>query len=587
MIRVQIERPEVLRMNGFMKCPATETVHARLQDAVYPLFFMAKSTGDGKYLKAGINAFEWSDHNVSLPDGSWTNDLDPKSWNGTTVFGAIALAETLKYHSDLLNEERVYRWKERLGKAAEFVYQKFSTMQVTNINYGATNIYALYLIGKVLDEPKYIRRSKELAEEVKSCFTEPNTLLFGEIKPSIDKKSEKGLPGVDLGYNVEESLNGIVMYALESGDEQLLQILSKSLTTHLEFMLPDGGWDNSWGTRMFKWTYWGSRTCDGCQPAFGLMAKYNPAFSTAVIRNIELLKRCTANGLLHGGIHYQSHGIQPCIHHTFTHAKPLAFMLDHWEHFPKLNDKVSLPRVQADGVRYFEEIDTVLFARGQWRGTVTAYDAEYHPTKDVRQATGSSLSLLYHGKVGLICAASLAVYRQMEPLNMQDAPGEDIAFTPRIEAYQHGVWFTNLFDLKATFNWKDENGQIGITGNAVLKNEKRQSATGTASEFMLEYQCSESRIRIGLETKQELTTPTAFVLPILSPTGETVSQPDHRSIVIDKPEGIVRVFSNSSLKLRETEKERSFNMVPGAEALIIEACIERGNKAVELMIEVI
>ena len=29
---------------------------------------------------------------------------------------------------------------------------------------------------------------------------------------------------------------------------------------HLEFMLPDGAWDNSWGTRSFKWTYWGVKS---------------------------------------------------------------------------------------------------------------------------------------------------------------------------------------------------------------------------------------------------------------------------------------------------------------------------------------
>ena len=26
----------------------------------------------------------------------------------------------------------------------------------------------------------------------------------------------------------------------------------------------DGGWDNSFGTRNNKWTYWGNRTSDGC-----------------------------------------------------------------------------------------------------------------------------------------------------------------------------------------------------------------------------------------------------------------------------------------------------------------------------------
>ena len=48
---------------------------------------------------------------------------------------------------------------------------------------------------------------------------------------------------------------------------QLREVIA-SMRTHMEFMLPDGGWDNSWGTRNYKWTWWGSRTSDGCQPAY-------------------------------------------------------------------------------------------------------------------------------------------------------------------------------------------------------------------------------------------------------------------------------------------------------------------------------
>ena len=330
MINVQIMDPSDSTIHGMLKCPACDVVHARLLDAVYPFLYMAKETGEQKYLDAGIAAFEWGE-NVTGPDGSWTVIPNPKSWKGITVFGAISLAEALKYHGDLLDEERRQKWMDRLSRAGDFVYKLFPSIDATNVNYGATNIYALNLIGKLLEKPEYIKRSKKLAEEVKTYFTQPNFLLYGEIKPSVHKLSAKGLHGIDLGYNVEESLNAIVMYAVQEKDEELLQILIKSLNGHLEFMLPDGGWDNSWGTRQFKWTYWGSRTSDGCSPAFSMMANYNPAFGTAAVRNTELLSRCTGDGLLHGGPHYVSHGIKPCVHHTFAHAKPLSFLLDHWD----------------------------------------------------------------------------------------------------------------------------------------------------------------------------------------------------------------------------------------------------------------
>ena len=109
---------------------------------------------------------------------------------------------------------------------------------------------------------------------------------------------------MDLGYNVEESLQALVMYGKLSGNHEVLETVNQMLAAHLEFMLPDGAWDNSWGTRNFKWTYWGSRTSDGCQTAYALMADNDARYYKAAIRNTQLMQRCTYNGLLTGGPHY-------------------------------------------------------------------------------------------------------------------------------------------------------------------------------------------------------------------------------------------------------------------------------------------
>ncbi len=251
MLEVQINDPENLKVHGALGCPACNKIHGRCMDAVYPFLYMAEKTGESKYLDAGIAVFEWA-VNVSMPDGSWTVMPDPNSWKGITVFGAIALAEALHYHGHLLDEDRRARWTERLGKAGEFIYRNF-TSTYSNINYAATAVYGLNLLGRILEKQEYLDRSRELAGEVKEFFTIPNELLFGEGKPN-DRLSPRGLLPVDLGYNVEESLSSLVMYALEEKDEEMLSLLTRSLKAHLEFMLPDGGWDNSWGTRQFKWT---------------------------------------------------------------------------------------------------------------------------------------------------------------------------------------------------------------------------------------------------------------------------------------------------------------------------------------------
>ena len=464
MLKVQINNPSNLEVHGALGCPSCSHIHGRCMDAVYPFLYMADKTGDQKYIEGAKLVMLWAENNVSQENGAWTVIKNPKSWKGITVFGAIALAEALHYHGHVLDEETRIAWTKRLEKAGQYIYNTF-TIDFTNINYPGTAVYGLDLIGGVVKREDFKAKSKELAEQVKTYFTSNEALLFGECKKSSSKLSKKGLHGVDLGYNVEETLNSLVMYALKHKDEELLQILTKSLNSHLEFMLPDGAWDNSWGNRMYKWSYWGSRTCDGSQPAFGMMSHINPAFGTAAVKNTELLQRCTADGLIHGGPGFIEAGIPPCVHHTFTHAKPLAALLDHWDHLPEINSNTNLPRTIADGVKHFKDLDVYLFARGDWRGTVSAYDAEYHYKYDYRQASGGALGVLYHNKVGLLCAASMAEYHMVEKNNQQEQPNKDICLTPRIETFKGDKWYTNLYDLPATVKSIDENGMIELLAN--------------------------------------------------------------------------------------------------------------------------
>jgi hypothetical protein len=577
MIKVQINNPSNLEEHGALGCPSCEHIHGRCMDAVYPFLYMADISGDKKYIEAAKLVMIWAENNVSQEDGSWTVIKNPKSWKGITVFGAIALAEALHYHGHVIDEGTRKAWTIRLEKAGQYIYDTF-TIDFTNINYPGTAVYGLNLIGSVLNRDDFKAKSKKLASEVKVYFTDNEGLLFGECKKSSSKLSEKGLHGVDLGYNVEETLNSLVMYAVKEKDDELLQILTKSLNSHLEFMLPDGAWDNSWGNRMYKWSYWGSRTCDGSQPAFGMMANINPAFGTAAVKNTELLKRCTADGLIHGGPGFIEAGIPPCVHHTFTHAKPLAALLDHWDHLPEINANTSLPRTIADGVKHFKDLDVYLFARGDWRGTVSAYDAEYHYKYDFRQASGAALGVLYHNKVGLLCAASMAEYSLVEKNNQQPQPGKDICLTPRIETFKDNTWFTNLYDLPATVSSQDENGNIKLLANVKLKNVERAIVEETASDFNISYNSSSEKMEIIVKTDQDILEPTAFVLPIVSAANEEVKVLSENEFTIQKPEGLVTIKANAQIKVKEILGTRTFNMVPGVEALPIEVFFEADNK---------
>ena len=87
-------------------------------------------------------------------------------------------------------------------------------------------------------------------------------------------------------------------------------------------------------------------------------------------------------------------------------------------------------------------------------------------------------------------------------------------------------------------------------------------------------------------TSEVVGTPTKFVLPIVSPQGELISQISDTTIIIEKPQGIVRIASNVRLKLRKTERSRTFNMVPGVEAVPIDAFFVDNVSQVEIEIKV-
>ena len=214
--------------------------------------YMADTTGDEKYLKAALRLFEWS-KKCDSPDGAWNSSPHPKrkEWKNTVVFGALALGEALRHHGHLLDKDVHDAWMARLRKASEYIYKNFRFGMASNVNYPMTATYALVLFGEMFDDARYTAKSKELGQEARVWFTQQNQLIFGEGRPH-DLVSPKGCQSVDLGYNVEESLPSLALYSHMIGDEEMADIVTKSLKSHLEFMLPDGAWDNSWGHPEFQ-----------------------------------------------------------------------------------------------------------------------------------------------------------------------------------------------------------------------------------------------------------------------------------------------------------------------------------------------
>lgn len=571
MLAHQMSKPSDLLIHGGLDCPVCKRIHGRCADSLYPFMHMARATGESKYLDAAIRVQAWSD-NMTQPDGSWLNDAGA-TWKGITVFGAISLCDALHYHGDLLDKRTRQRWTDRLAQAMKFL-DGFMTMKSGNINYPVTSSLAFTLGGEILGDARYTERGREFAHASLKYFT-PNHFLFGEGKPQ-DGITAKGARPVDLGYNVEESLPALALYALETGDKEVMEQVVKALRTHAEFMLPDGAWDNSWGSRNYKWTWWGSRTSDGCQPAYALLADKDPCFREVASRNLKLLASCTHDGLLYGGPQYYAHGDKPCIHHTFAHAKALAAVLDHTRATQKKNlhtevkplppIEIVLPREKEYGLKSYPEIGVSLVSIGPWRATLTEYDWEYTIGG---QASGGTISMLYHAKIGPLLSASMTEYRGVEKHNQQDHGNyPTMCLTPRMEYKDADGTFTSLSDLKATFNVTQKDSLLQAAANGILQTPEHKKPKTGEIPYHLTYQISKGGVEMSASTPPSLSKGVEWIIPVVCTAKETVTKLDFQTLLIRKTEGALEVKTNVPNGFANLKTSaRVFNVVPGLECL--------------------
>ena len=567
LISLQITEHQEPELYGGILCPACAGVHGRCADAIYPMMTLYRQTGDEKYRSCAKALFDWMDVNMSRPDGSFVNDTN-SPWRAITVFTTIQLGEALLYHGELLDPPTRRKWTARLDRAAAFIAW-YIPVSGANVNYPITCSAALAIAAKVTGKAAYQQQAYEMAHQALGYITEDG-LIYGEGRPP-EQVTEKGCRPVDLGYNVEESLPGLVTYALVSGDDSVLDEVKRSMMAHLSFMLPDGGWDNSWGNRNNKWTYWGSRTSDGCQIGYGRLAREMPVFGEAAQRNFELYRRCTRDGLLQGGPMYGDAMEPSCVHHTFCHAKALASMVD--EGFRPPMPRLPLPRETAQGVRFFPTARVWLLAKGEYRMTLSDHDVDY---VTCGHAKGGALTLLWHPRTGPVCAASMTEYQLVEPTNMQlPQYYEDICQTPRITFTENGTVYQSINDVSAEVQVTD--GSI-ITAEA--KGILRDGHQGGDRPFRVRYALSEE----GLELILAAAAPGAvFTLPVIAAREDAVSV-SGGEVSVQRKGGCIRVEADAPIRINDQVPGRTFNPVGGFQTVQLEIPLEQAETCVVLRI---
>lgn len=542
-----LDKPEHPALDGAIVCPACSMIHGRCHDAVYPLLCMAERTGESRYLDAAKKLFKWAEYMV-CDDGSVYNDSQSE-WCGVTVFAALSYVKALKFHGHLLSAQERKSWEDRLLRMTDWLKRSISASTRTNVNYLASNAAYLAQASEYFGDASFMDSARELAREVLSHVS-VNGLIVGEGgRP--DTVTTKGVRPVDMGYNAEETLPSLYEYARAAGDEAVMGEVLGIARAQLEFYLPDGALDNSMGTRNYKWTYWGSRTSDGCQALYNALGKTEPVFAEAAYRNLELLKSCT-DGLLYGGPHYKRHGEYPCAHHAFCHAKVLAQALD--EGIAPF-ERTDLPSDAPPPVKHYPELGTYRLARGGWRMDVCGSDLV---STRGGQATGGTVTLLWNREYGPVFAVATTDYVLREAHNQQLSRKKRLqgAVHPRLEVSAGDALYSQAFDLGVRMESEEQCGKSMVRAEGTLCDKAHTPLDGSA--FSIEYTLEDNGLLIRGSVNGEGARSARFVLPVILKTGQSVTLEDDTAEI----DGLLKVSSLTPLR----DNGQVFCLTPGFEA---------------------
>lgn len=486
-VKYQLTSIDDKNLYGALICPACVSNHGRSADSVFPLVYVYSQTKDEKYLNCARLLVNWAENNTRHGKEGYFNDVN-NGWRGITSFYQISMGETLIHFKDILDKETYEKWFEIFKDQSEFMIDFLGSKNGPSpvINYYCGWAHSMAIAYKILKEEKYKICAKKWLDFA-LCHISDDNLLYGEGHP-IDVITERGRRAVDIGYNVEESLPALYSAAKILDDKDAKEKLEKVILTHIEFMLPDGAWDNSFGSRNGKWTYYGSRTSDGCQTAF--LDTDNDIINEAAFRNFEIYEKCTFNGQLYGGPMYHDAGERACIHHAVTHAKSLAHICLKY----KETKNILLPRDEEYGIKRFDTIGLTLVSKNKWRASICDNDFEFFKKAN---PLGGSVTMLYHIDLGPVMAASMTKYKISEANNFQEQRNsvDHKCATMRIES---GM-FTNLLSVDAEI---DEN----LCVNGSLTNEKGE----TNGTFNIKYSF-EKDFEITVKSSVDAT----FTLPVI------------------------------------------------------------------------
>ena len=484
---------------GGIWCKGCGTVHGRSGDAVFPLYYMYLVSGKARYREAAKRLLLYISR-TQEEDGGWRNEPE-SDWKGTTVFQLLALCHAYDQLTRFLADNSDYSDEKTdslradsaellplIASSAQWVSNTFGDGGNTNINYYLSSALALHLADRIVEVPQYSKQAKQLMHHFIDTRLSYDGWLYGEktrMRPFTQMTSM-----IDIGYNLDMSIGAMAEYARLTNDSKVMAASVHALAAHMNMMYPDGSIDNSFGSRNYKWTLFGSKTAHGSQMAFMLLANEHPAFLRAAELNTSYLKRSLryCDGLFgYGPMHEQmfEHG---CIHSTINRSDALSVAIAYATELCSPAKPQRLPSEESFGARSFKELAVIQLRKQKWMATVSCTSVRNAPT-------GGAISYLWHEEAGPIQLGAMTSYRLYEAYNMPQAlPHMDQPITPRIELMHEGRAYSNLYEHDAHGAVDANINKAEAAVNGSLKAVDNQSCYDCAAFYSIRYSLEDDAV---------------------------------------------------------------------------------------------
>jgi hypothetical protein len=457
--------------------PTMHPVHSRAAEAVYPLAVAYKYSQKSEYAQAAVILGDWL---VSIQNsaGYWVEEWPAATgWTGTSADQTISLAGAYPILKPMLSTQQAGAWEAAISSCANWMLQSFPA---ANINYTPTEAVALVLASQAVanPDPQWLATAASLMSATVTTIN-ADGFIVGE-----------GTGGVDLGYNIAQSIGEMAIYGRLTGSQSYVAKAAELLRSHSYFMYPTGAIDNSWGTRSFKWILEsGTKTAPGVHAAFALLEDQDPSFVRGAQLALAFLRGWRDSG---GWLVYGPNGFEhpdsnpPDNYSTFARAQSLATAV---ELGATASAAAPVPADSTGWFKYFPTVNTGVVRTSDIMATVTAYGsiASYPRESVVRGGSISALWFAGYGSTGFLQVSSQATYTRIEALHMP-TEGALLPLTPRIETAS-GTYFTNVFDDSATLAMTQAPGGAQATAGGVLR-DATGASSGTQFSWSYEFGAS-------------------------------------------------------------------------------------------------